>query len=159
FPSRRSSDLKNTFSPEDDTDFESIKDKDLRVIAIVEEWCGHCMLNVPLLLHIVEKTNMPVRFLPRDENLELMDQYLTNGNRVIPIFIFIDHDGYEVAKWGPMAPETREFVNEHRKDLPEKDAADYDEKFKQFIKTVGNALRSDEKIWQNSYKDIKQTIA
>src|SRR5690625_6161251 len=53
------------------------------------------MLNIPIFLKIAEIANMPVRFLNRDENLELMDEYLTNGNRVIPIFIFIDEDGNE----------------------------------------------------------------
>ncbi len=40
---------------------------------------------------LLEKADMPVKFLLRDENLVLMDQYLTNGkSRTIPIMIFIN---------------------------------------------------------------------
>src|SRR5690625_975770 len=103
----------NNFTlPSDEDFFASVKDKNLRVVALAEVWCGHCMLDIPILLHMADKTDMPVRFLPRDDNLELMDQYLTNGNRTIPIFIFIDRDGNEVGKWGPVAESVREFVGQ-----------------------------------------------
>lgn len=47
---------------------------------------------------ISEVANIDMRLLIRDENLELMDRYLTNGTaRAIPIFIFIDKDGNEQA--------------------------------------------------------------
>ena len=47
---------------------------------------------------ISEVANIEMSLLIRDENLELMDQYLTNGTaRAIPIFIFIDKDGNEQA--------------------------------------------------------------
>ena len=49
---------------------------------------------------ISEVANIDMSLLIRDENLELMDQYLTNGTaRAIPIFIFIDKDGNEQAVW------------------------------------------------------------
>src|SRR5699024_12202201 len=89
----------NFLLPEDEAKLAAIKEKNLRVLALAEVWCGHCMLCVPILLRLAEKTGMPVKILPRDENLELMDQYLTNEKRIIPIFVFIDEDGNEVAKW------------------------------------------------------------
>src|SRR5699024_1523269 len=84
----------------------TLKEKSgIRVIALAEVWCGHCMMNVPILLKILETANIPVSFLPRDDHLELMDQYTINNKRFIPIFIFIDDSGNEIGKWGPMAPE------------------------------------------------------
>lgn len=112
----------------------------LRVVVLAEVWCGHCMLNIPILLRLSEKANMPVRFILRDENLELMDKYLTNGNRTIPIFIFIDEDGKEVAKWGPMANTIREFTSKYRDQLPPKDSEKYDEEFKKLIKITSKAF-------------------
>ncbi len=144
--------------PNDDVFFTSIANQNLRAIIIAEVWCGHCMLNIPIFLKIAKQTGMPVKFLPRDENLELMDQYLTNGNRTIPIFIFIDESGNEVAKWGPMAPNTRRFVDHYKKDLPAKDAPDYDEKFKAFISVTSKAFETDTSIWNGVYKSMKQTL-
>lgn len=148
------------FSPDNDEQFfNQLKNKNLRVVAIVEEWCGHCMLNVPLLIHLGEKANIPLRFLPRDNNLELMEHYLTNEKRIIPIFIFIDENGNEVAKWGPISQAINEFVDQYRKNLPEKDSDQYEEAFQTFIKIIGDAFKSDEKLWHASYNDIKQTIS
>lgn len=143
---------------EDESFFNSLKEKNLRVVAIVEEWCGHCMLNVPLLIHLANKTNMSVRFLPRDDNLDLMEHYLTNDKRIIPIFVFIDEDGNEVFKWGPVAEEIQDYVAQFRKDLPERDTPEYEEAFQTFIKQVGDAFETNETLWQASYNDIKQTI-
>jgi thiol-disulfide isomerase/thioredoxin len=144
--------------PEDESFFQSVKDKHLRALAIAEPWCGHCMLNVPVLLRLAEKTGMPVRFLLRDQNLELMDQYLTNGKRVIPIFIFMDENGNEVAKWGPITESTKKFVDGFKKDLPAKDDPGYDEKFKAMVKQTAKAFRENPDFWNNSYEDMKKAL-
>jgi len=145
----------NNFTvPEDEEVLTKIKEKNLRVIALAEVWCGHCMLCVPILLRLAEKTGMPVKLLPRDENLELMDQYQTDGKRIIPIFVFIDEEGNEVAKWGPMSETTRKFVDEKKKDLPPKDADDYKEKFKKFAKVTSKEFAENRDIWQGTYESI-----
>src|SRR6184192_148124 len=64
---------------EDKERLEAIKPKKLRAIAISEDWCGDALLNNPVLLRIAEAADIEVRFLLRDQNLELIDQYLTNG--------------------------------------------------------------------------------
>lgn len=149
----------SNFKLHDDPFYDQFSNKDVRIVAIVEEWCGHCMLNVPLLINLCEKTNTPVRFLPRDEHPELMDKYLTDGKKIIPIFIFIDEDGNEIAKWGPVADEVNKIVNTYRKHLPEKDSDEYEEAFQTFIKEVSEAFETDEKVWHASYKDIKRLIS
>src|SRR5699024_10093403 len=101
---------------------------------------------------------IPVKILPRDENLELMDQYLTNGNRTIPKFIFIDEAGREIATWGPVAESTKKFVDQYRQELPEKDTPGYDEKFKTFINITSKAFREDPKLWNGVYNSMKETL-
>lgn len=130
----------------------------LRVVVLAEVWCGHCMLDVPILLRMAEAANIPVRILPRDEHLELMDNYLTNEKRYIPIMIFIDENGNEVAKWGPMAPEVAAYVEELKTGMPEKDAPGYKDAFQKYVDAVGNAFSNDEKFWNYVYEDIKKTL-
>lgn len=143
----------------DEDFFTDLKDKKLRAVILAEPWCGHCMLNIPILLHLAKKADMPVKFLLRDENLELMDQYLTNGkSRTIPIMIFINEDGEEVAKWGPIASTTKQFVDRHRIDLPEKDAKDYEDKFKAFIEVIAKEFQENGSIWDGVYTSIKNTL-
>src|SRR5699024_10002673 len=151
--------LENFKAPEDESFFASLKERNLRAFVLAEVWCGHCMLNVPIFLHLAEKANMPVRFLNRDENLELMYQYLNNGNRVIPIFIFIDQDGNEVAKWGPMAETTRSFIAPLRNNMPSKDDENYETKFKEMIAFTSKEFSSNEKLWQGVYESFKATLS
>lgn len=150
----------NNFTPPaDEAFFQSLKEKNLRVIVIAEEWCGHCMLDIPVLLRLTERIDMPVRFLLRDENLELMDQYLTNGkSRTIPIFIFIDEHGHEVAKWGPIADYVKQFVHKYKEKLPSKNAVDYQEKFTEMIQFVSGSFRDNSDFWDEVYKSIKETL-
>ena len=63
----------------------------------------------PIIQRMAEVSQIELRFLIRDENLELMDQYLTNQTaRSIPIFIFIDEAGEEKAVW---VQERRKYNN------------------------------------------------
>ncbi|PWA10343.1 thioredoxin family protein [Pueribacillus theae] len=141
---------------EEDSDlFKRLKEKKIRVIVLTEDWCGDAMLNVPILLKIAEKSSMDVRMLLRDSNLELMDQYLTNGtSRAIPIFIFIDKEGNEKAVWGPRAPKVQAFVDDERAKLPPKEDEQFEEKQKAMYKNMTATFASDENVWNQVYESI-----
>lgn len=142
-------------------DLPLLKNKaNLRVVALAEVWCGHCMLDVPILLRMTEAAGIPVSMLPRDEHLELMDQYVTNGKRYIPIFIFIDEDGNEVGKWGPMAPTVQELVDRLKEEanVPDKEDPGYKEAFKKYADEISDTFTQDETIWQAVYEDIKKSL-
>ncbi len=145
--------------PDDELFLQLLKDKNLRVIVLAEPWCGHCMFNMPILFQLAINVNMPIRILARDENLELMDQYLTNGqSRTVPIFIFIDEDGNEIAKWGPITDKAKQFSDELKLKLPNKEAEDYDEKFNEFINLLGKEFRENPEFWTATYLDMKQVL-
>lgn len=144
--------------PEDDTSLLQSK-SGIRVIALAEVWCGHCMLNVPILLNMMETANIPVSFLPRDSHLELMDQYLTNEKRYIPIFIFIDEDGNEITHWGPMAPEVEEFSNKLKENIPPKDDPGYKEAFHHYASKLSETFTEDRNFWGYVYEDIKKALS
>lgn len=145
--------------PQDEAFFKTLKEQKLRAIVIAEPWCGHCMLTIPVLLHLALETAMPVRFLLRDENLELMDQHLTNGkSRSVPIYLFINEDGEIVNKWGPLSEKTKKYGDIMKASLPEKDADDYEEKFKKAIQDLSKDFRSDSSFWFGSYNSLKEEL-
>ena len=138
---------------------EQLKDKQLRAIVLTEDWCGDAMLNVPILMKIVEKANINVRFLLRDQNLELMDQYLTNGtSRAIPIFIFIDSEGSEKAVWGPRAPKLQQLVDEVGAGLPAKEDPTFPEKQKESFKKLTKSYMEDASLWDEVSYSILTTL-
>jgi hypothetical protein len=137
----------------------SVKEKNLRAIVLTADWCGDAMVNLPIFMKIAEEANIDIRYLIRDENLELMDQYLTNGTaRSIPIFIFINQAGEEVAKWGPRAGVVQSYVDELRSTMPAKEDPGYDAAFKLFIKTLTNRFTEDEALWEDIKKDMINSI-
>jgi hypothetical protein len=137
-----------TLSDEEKTRLADLKAAGMKVIALTEDWCGDAMLNNPVLLRIAEEAGMEVRFVLRDQNLELMDQYLTNGtSRAIPIYIFIDKEGNEKAVWGPRAKQVQELVDGERSKLPEQNAEDFKDKQMSMYRRLTASYQEDSKIW------------
>ncbi|MBP2240913.1 hypothetical protein J2Z40_001473 [Cytobacillus eiseniae] len=144
-----------SLSSEEKDQMASLKGKGLKVIALSEDWCGDALLNNPILLKIAEEIEMEVRFVLRDQNLELMDQYLTNGtSRAIPIYIFINEQGEEQAVWGPRAEHLQELVMQERSKLPAQEDPDFADKQKAMYKGLVEMYQADEKLWHAVAKSI-----
>ncbi|GIN63693.1 thioredoxin [Robertmurraya siralis] len=129
-------------------ELQALKDVASKAIVLTEDWCGDALMNNPILMKIAKELEIEVHFVLRDSNLELMDQYLTNGTaRSIPIFIFIDDKGNEKAVWGPRAPEAQSFVDDLREKLPSKDAVDFQERQKEMYKQIKQTYLADQELW------------
>ena len=81
-------------------------------VLITENWCGDSAQNIPYIVEIA-KLNKLVDFkiVHRDDNLELMDMYLTNGTRSIPKLIVLKENEEEIFQWGPRPKEAQELVS------------------------------------------------
>ena len=86
-------------------------------LVITEGWCGDAAQNVPVLNKLTEHNNqIDVKLILRDENLEIMDGYLTNGGRSIPKLIALDSSTLEViGTWGPRPETAQVMVSEFKK--------------------------------------------
>jgi hypothetical protein len=72
----------------------------LNVLVIAEDWCGDVISNLPVLgkLEAASGGKLIVRVFLRDQNLDLIDQYLKEGKyRSIPVFVFFDQDFNELG--------------------------------------------------------------
>ena len=72
-------------------------------LIITEGWCGDAAQNIPTIEKIASQSpNVETRYVLRDENLELMDKYLTYHARSIPKLIVLDGETFaELGTWGP----------------------------------------------------------
>ncbi|WP_047152883.1 thioredoxin family protein [Aneurinibacillus tyrosinisolvens] len=146
-------------SEEDVKTFEDMAKRNWSGIVLTADWCGDAALCVPIVQRIAELSNMELRFLIRDENLELMDQYLTNGtSRSIPIFIFIDQDGQETKVWGPRSPEVQEFITSLRAGLPAADAPDFQEKQQNVFRQFKERITTDPAVWGTVVESVKAKL-
>lgn len=69
---------------------------------ITEDWCGDSAQTVPYIAKIAAASpKIELAILLRDENPDIIDQYLTNGTRSIPKLIGFDKNWNELYRWGP----------------------------------------------------------
>lgn len=85
-------------------------------LVITEGWCGDAAQNIPIIEKIAaENEGIETRYVLRDENLELMDKYLTNNARSIPKLICLDAETLEeIGTWGPRPQIAMEYFLEMR---------------------------------------------
>jgi hypothetical protein len=71
----------------------------LNVLAIGEDWCGDVVANFPVLAKLADESgNLNVRVFPRDQNEDLINQYLNQGKfKSIPVFVFFDQNMRELG--------------------------------------------------------------
>lgn len=83
-------------------------------LVITEGWCGDASQIVPVLAKIEEAIpGIQMKLILRDENLEIMDAFQTNGTRSIPKLIRLDAQGNEVlGSWGPRPQLMQDMVDE-----------------------------------------------
>jgi hypothetical protein len=73
----------------------------LNVLVLAEDWCGDVIANLPILGRIAaDSGKLNVRVFLRDQNADLMDQYLNKGEfRSIPTMVFFDDTFNEVGRF------------------------------------------------------------
>lgn len=89
---------------------------DMTWLVITESWCGDAAHVIPVLNKLaLLNDGIDLRLVYRDEHLELMDQFLTNGNRSIAKVIMIDNQTKSVlATYGPRPSEATKMVNDYK---------------------------------------------
>ena len=71
-----------------------------RVLALGEDWCPDVYRGLPVMARIAEAAGMELRVFPRDANLDIMDQFLNQGQyRSIPTFVFYTDQQEYLGHW------------------------------------------------------------
>lgn len=92
----------------------------MKWLVIAEAWCGDAAQNIPYLALLAKAcANVEMSVVLRDENLDFMDKYLTNGARSIPKAVIFKADDLEqIATWGPRPDIIQEKVVAFKKEAP-----------------------------------------
>lgn len=93
-----------------------------RLLVISEDWCWDAANVVPPLARLAdEASTFEVRIIARDEHPEVMDQYLTNGTRSIPIVIVLDAEFNQLGHWGPRPSELQAWAKANKGTMEKKE--------------------------------------
>lgn len=111
------------FNEEAVAKIKSIKQK-IKWVVLTESWCGDASPAIPVMYKITElNPNISLSLILRDENLDVMNKFLTNGSMSIPKLIAIDKEDIVVSTWGPRSINATKLVEaykeEHGKLSPE----------------------------------------
>jgi hypothetical protein len=65
-----------------------------KILVLGEAWCGDVYRELPTAVRIAEAAGLEVRIFLRDQNPDIMDEFLSNGgkSRAIPVFVFYTAD-------------------------------------------------------------------
>lgn len=84
-------------------------------LLITEGWCGDAAHILPVMNKMsVENENINLKVVLRDENPELMNQFLTNGSMSIPKLVVLDANDEVVSSWGPRPSIATIMVNDYK---------------------------------------------
>ena len=119
----------------------SVKDIENPVtwLVLTEGWCGDAAQTLPIINKIAnESDQIDLKIVLRDENEELMNQFLTNGGKSIPKLIALDKNNDVIDSWGPRPSVPTKMVEDYKREHGQLDAD----------------FKKDLQVWYNKDKGI-----
>ena len=87
-----------------------------KCLALGEPWCPDVFRGLPVIARIAEASGMELRTFLRDENNDIIAEFLKNGEHgSIPVFVFYDRDHNYIAHWIERPAQANEEMRELRK--------------------------------------------
>jgi thiol-disulfide isomerase/thioredoxin len=108
--------LDNTLkiSPENQRFLSNFK-KEVYFLIITESWCGDAAQTMPMMNQVARASGVDFKVVLRDQNLELIDSFLTNGGRSIAKLILVDaNTNLPMATWGPRPTKATQLVADEK---------------------------------------------
>ena len=87
-----------------------------RVLALGEDWCPDVFRGLPVMTRIAEAAGMELRIFPRDDNLDIMNEFLNRGeHQSIPALVFYTRGHRYIAHWIERPAKANAEIGEMRK--------------------------------------------
>ena len=90
-------------SPEDAAALKALAARDngpAKLLVLGEDWCPDVFRGLPVLARIAEAAGLNLRVFPRDDNPDIMNEFLNHGeSQSIPTAVFYTRDHRYIAHW------------------------------------------------------------
>jgi hypothetical protein len=84
-------------------------------VVITEAWCGDAAQTVPLMARLAElNPAIDLKLLLRDSHDSIMNEYLTNGGKAIPILVGFNAQYEQLFVWGPRPQPAQQMVRDYK---------------------------------------------
>ena len=89
--------------------------KGFTFLVIAEGWCGDAAQILPIINKVSEASDkIDLKIVLRDENEDLMNQFLTNGSKSIPKVLILDPKNNVLDSWGPRPAVASKMVVDYK---------------------------------------------
>jgi hypothetical protein len=79
---------------------EYVESHGIKALCIGEDWCPDVWRGLPVMARISELTGMEVRLFIRDDNSDIMEEFLKDGEfESIPVIVLYDKDHNYLGHW------------------------------------------------------------
>ena len=104
----------------------------VKALVLGEDWCPDVWRGVPVIAKVAERTGMELRLFKRDENKDIMAEFLKDGEfESIPTVVFYDREHRYLGHWIERAQVANQEIAEIRNEVmagapaegPERDQA------------------------------------
>jgi hypothetical protein len=112
-----------------------------RCLVLGEDWCPDVFRGMPVIARIAEAGGMEMRVFPRDQNKDIMSEFLNRGeHESIPVAVFYTRDHEYIGHWIERPVLANEQMPELRKisaplqnqELPEEERQKHIEAYREF---------------------------
>ena len=100
-----------------ENEIEKIKEK-YTLLVLSEGWCGDAAQALPVINIMTEANDkLDLKIISRDENIDLMNLFLTNGGQAIPkVLVIKKSDLSVVGDWGPRPGVAQQMILDYKKE-------------------------------------------
>ena len=84
-------------------------------LLITEGWCGDAAQIAPVINKMsIESDKVDLKVVLRDENENLMNQFLTNGSKSILKLVVLNEENEVISSWGPRPSIATKMVTDYK---------------------------------------------
>ena len=126
---------------------EKIKEDQVWLV-LTEGWCADAAQIIPVMQKMTLKnSHIQLRMLLRDQHLDIMDAFLTNGARAIPKLIVLNKNQEVMMSWGPRPTEAQQMMLTTKEAIKKMEEEDR--------KATVAQLKIDMQKWYNKDKTVQ----
>ena len=87
-----------------------------KVLILGEDWCPDVFREMPVIVRIAQAAGLDVRIFPRDDNLDIMGEFLNHGeHQSIPVAVFYTRGHDYITHWIERPAKAEAELGEMRK--------------------------------------------
>jgi hypothetical protein len=129
-----------------------------KMLVLGEDWCPDVFRGLPAMARIAEAAGIEMRIFPRDQNLDIMNEFLNQGKFMsLPVVVFYTKDLRHICHWieRPVSAnqERTQIEADVRRDMPQASAQEVQ-------MAIRERLQARYPAWQQeSIREMRQMLS